>query len=295
MPNTSLRSPMASDPQQFSLQPLDGLKVSKTRARVPCANDVQLGLGLREFHAYLQPKFDLRTGQVDAVEVLARWQHPLRGVLGPEDFIALMARKQWLDELLFDLLEQGLAYQLKLYHQGRLLGLAFNLSLSQLDSSTLIDRLEVRLRQHPLPLSTITFEITEDGPAVICPASIKQLERLSQLGVRLSLDDFGTGCSSLWRLCQLPFNEIKLAGEFTRLFDGARHYSAVIHSTLALANELGVQLVVEGIETEMQRSRLLALGARIGQGFLCARPMPIEAFHRWMTTPYQNIQLRPSR
>lgn len=294
MPDTSLRSRVSSAHRLFPQAPLsqpDALKVARTQADQPCANDVQLGLGLREFRAFLQPKFDLRSGQVKAVEILARWQHPLRGVLGPENFIPLMESRQWLDELLFEMLEQGLAYQLKLHHQGRLLGLAFNLSQSQLSSSTLVDRLEERLREHPLPPSAITFEVTEDGPADLCATTVKQLKRLSRLGIRLSLDDFGTGSSSLWRLCQVPFNEIKLAGEFTRLLDGTAHYPAIIRSTVALADDLGTQLVVEGIETEQQRRRLLAMGVRIGQGFLCASPMSIEAFDRWISTPYR--QSRP--
>lgn len=256
----------------------------------PDADDVQRGLRRREFKAYLQPKFDLRTGTVDAMEVLARWHHPTRGVLGPASFIALMTLERWLDHLLIELLEQGLALQLKLHSQGTLLGLAFNVSLSQMQNWPLIERLACRLLRHPLPLSMLTFEITEDGPACVSPACIEHLNALSRLGIKLSMDDYGTGYSSLWRLCHAPFSEIKLAGEFTRLFDKKSQYKAVINNTLSLAMDLGMAVVVEGIETAEQRQNLYQMGVNIGQGFLCAKPMFIEAVERWLYKPYQDFQ-----
>lgn len=163
--------------------------------------------------------------------------------------------------------------------------MAFNLSLEQLVSETLIERLETRLRQHPLPLSSLTIEITEDGPSGACASSVEQLNRLHLLCIRLSIDDFGAGYSSLLRLCQVPFSEIKLAKEFTQYIDGPGHYRAVIRNTLALAGDLGMQLVVEGIETAAQQDHLYELGVQIGQGFLCARPMAINVFEGWIQEP----------
>jgi EAL domain-containing protein (putative c-di-GMP-specific phosphodiesterase class I) len=276
--------------QQAQLGQSNNLSVSKTPAKLPNADDVQLGLRRREFVAYVQPKFDLRTGQVNSTEVLARWHHPLYGVLSPATFISVMAREKWLDKLFFELLEQSLTYQIKLHDQGRLIGMAFNLSLSQLMNDTLIDRLETRLHQHPLPLSSLTLEITEDGPGVVCAISVEQLNRLRLLGMCLSIDDFGTGYSSLLRLCQVPFSEIKLAAEFTRFIGGPSHYRVVIRNTLALATDLGMQLVVEGIETVAQHDHLCEMGARIGQGFLCARPMEVDVFEGWIQNPYPYSQ-----
>ncbi|WP_222832790.1 EAL domain-containing protein [Pseudomonas sp. SC3(2021)] len=290
MPN---RSPLAlvSNPlvQQATHRELEFSYLLKARTHLPDADDVLRGLWRREFRAYLQPKFDLRTGKVDAAEVLARWHHPTRGVLGPASFIPLMTRKQWLDELLFELLEQGLALQLKLHEQGALLGLAFNVSLGQLQNSLFIDGLKTRLLRHRLPLSMLTFEITEDDPADAA-GCVEQLNRLSNLGVRLSMDDFGTGYSSLLRLCQVPFHEIKLAGDFTRFVGRPGRHQAVIRHALALAEELGVSLVVEGIETVEQRDSLEQMGARVGQGFFCVKPMLIDTFEGWMTKPYRDFR-----
>jgi EAL domain-containing protein (putative c-di-GMP-specific phosphodiesterase class I) len=278
--------------QQPPLGPPGNLSVSNALAKPLSSNDVQWGLRRREFVAYVQPKFDLRTGQVNSGEVLARWHHPMYGVLSPATFISVMAREKWLDKLFFELLEQSLAYQIKLHVQGRLIGMAFNLSLGQLMSDTLVDRLETRLRKHSLPLSSLTFEITEDGPSAACATSVEQLNRLRMLGICLSIDDFGTGYSSLLRLCQVPFSEIKLAAEFTRFIDRPGHYPAVIRNTVALAADLGMQLVVEGIETLSQQDQLYEMGAKIGQGFLCAKPMEINAFEGWSQNPQSCSQPR---
>ncbi|MNJ23877.1 Phytochrome-like protein cph2 [compost metagenome] len=273
--------------QRLSLQEPDLVNALKAQALHPSVYEVQLGLGRREFRAYLQPKFDLRTGKVDAAEVLARWHHPLRGVLRPAHFIPLMKYAESLDELLMELLEQGLAYQLKLHGQGRLINLAFNLSLSQLTCGSLVDRLRGKLLKHPLPLRTLTFEITEDGPAAVSNSLIEQLNRLARLGVRLSADDFGTGHSSMLRLCQIPFSEIKMAREFIRRIDESVSCRAVIRNTLALSEELGMQTVMEGIETDLQRTRLIQMGAQIGQGFLCAKPLSTDEFENWLNRTYQ--------
>jgi len=245
------------------------------------AEELRAGLRRREFQAYVQPKFDLRSQALQGVEVLARWQHPLRGLLPPAAFIALMAREQLLDELLCSLLEQGLACQLALHRQGRTVGFAFNLSLQQLATEGLLRRLVARLQAHALPLSLVTLEVTEDGWGGVTPQVLQGLAALRRLGVRLSMDDFGTGHSSLWRLEQLPFDEIKLAGEFTRRLEGSRCARAIVRHGVGLAGELGMQLVVEGIETQAQRGILLELGAGVGQGYLWARPMAagqLEAF-----------------
>ncbi|XVO84811.1 EAL domain-containing protein [Pseudomonas palleroniana] len=250
-------------------------------AYVADTREIRRGLLQGEFQAYVQPKFDLGSNVVDSVEVLARWQHPDYGLLTPAAFIPTMARNYLLDDLLCELLDQGLLGQIELHENGRTLGIAFNLGLLQLASEQLVDRLMTRLRKHPLPLSSVTLEITEDGPAVASDVCVENVTRLRQLGVRLSLDDYGMGHSSLFRLCQLPFDEIKLAGEFTRYLLRSSRHRSITRTTVQLARELGMRLVVEGIETEEQRGMLVRKGVRMGQGYLCARPMPIDALLEW--------------
>lgn len=254
------------------------------RTVAPDADEVRRGLLKGEFRAFVQPKFDIVSNAVLSVEVLARWQHPECGMLTPAAFISTMAREDLLDDLLFALLDQGLAAQVELRNQGQVLGFAFNLSLNQLANETWVSALIARLQQHPVSLSLVTFEITEDGPAIASARCVQNILRLRQIGVRLSLDDYGTGHSSLYRLCQLPFDEIKLAGEFTREVLRSSQHQSVARATVLLARELGMRLVVEGIETQEQRLCLAQMGVRIGQGYLCARPMPVECLSGWLSS-----------
>ncbi|EKA29291.1 hypothetical protein PABE171_5737 [Pseudomonas aeruginosa ATCC 14886] len=182
------------------------------------------------------------------------------------------------------MLDQGLAAQIELSNRGQVLGFAFNLSLYQLASEAWVSDLIARLQKHPLPLSLVTFEITEDGPNNASAPCVENIIRLRQIGVRLSIDDYGTGHSSLYRLCQLPFDEIKLAGEFSRRILRSSQAQSVARATVLLARELGMRLVVEGIETQEQRLCFAQMGVRIGQGYLCARPMPVECLPGWLSS-----------
>lgn len=251
-------------------------------AQGPDSSDIRRGLRQCEFQAYVQPKFNLQNQAVLGVEVLARWQHSQQGVLTPAAFISLMSREKLLDELLCVLLSQGLACQVELHRQGHVLDFAFNLSLHQLTSDVLVDQIAARLLHHPLPLSLVTLEITEDATIDVSPSVQQRILSLKELGVRLSMDDFGTGYSSLWRLCQLPFDEIKLAGELTAQAVSSFRAQAVVRHALSLAEDLGLQLVAEGIETQAQRSLLMQLGGRFGQGYFCSEPMPVDSLCAWI-------------
>jgi EAL domain-containing protein (putative c-di-GMP-specific phosphodiesterase class I) len=130
--------------------------------------------------------------------------------------------------------------------------------------------------------ASLTFELTESGLLEAPATSLESLVRLRMMGCRLSIDDFGAGFSSLQRLCQLPFNEIKLDAEFVRTLEHEPRCRAVISSTLALGEALGMSVVIEGIETEAQRQQLLALGCTQGQGYWYARPMSSEDLLQWL-------------
>ncbi len=250
---------------------------------VPASEEeVRQALADHQLHTYFQPKFNLQTGDVCSIEALARWHHPFKGVLPPSVFMPVIERCGLLDELLFLQLEQGLRLQRQALDQGVALNVAFNLHAGQLVNPVLTGRIQALLAAHGLPGSGLTFELTETGLLEAPAISLESLVRLRMMGCSLSIDDFGAGFSSLQRLCQLPFNEIKLDGEFVR---GLRHEPrrrAVISSTLALGEALGMSVVVEGIETEEQRTVLLELGCTQGQGYLCARPMSAASLLNWL-------------
>ena len=268
---------------------LDKYRGSCIRATSPdavvqpaCEDEVRQALALQQLQAWYQPKFNLRSGEVCGVEVLCRWMHPSKGVLPPALFIPVLERCGLMDELLFAQLDQALSLQEQARIQGYPLNMAFNLQTSQLANSQLTYTLKGILARHGTPGSRLTFELTENGLLQAPAASLENLVRLRMIGCRLSLDDFGAGFSSLQRLCQLPFNEIKLDGEFVRNLEHEPRCAAVIASTLALGNSLGMAVVVEGIETLGQLQRLLAMGCVEGQGYWFARPMSGQGLLHWL-------------
>ena len=160
--------------------------------------------------------------------------------------------------------------------------MAFNLHAAQLANPELASNVRQLLARHGAAGSGVTFEVTESGLLEAPTISLESLVRLRMMGCRLSIDDFGAGFSSLQRLCQLPFNEIKLDAEFVRTLEQEPRCLAVIASTLALGETLGMSVVIEGIETEAQCKQLLDIGCTQGQGFWYARPMAAEDFLNWL-------------
>jgi EAL domain-containing protein (putative c-di-GMP-specific phosphodiesterase class I) len=256
--------------------------VSPPVAALVHEEDVRQAFAQRQLQTWFQPKFDLLTGEVCSIEALARWHHPFKGVMPPSVFIPAIEQCGLLDELLFMQLEQGLNLQRQASEQGFSLTVAFNLQVSQLANPHLIPRIRMVLDVHDLPGSGLMFELTETGLLEVPSASLERLTLLRLMGCGLSIDDFGAGFSSLQRLCQLPFNEIKLDAGFVRGVMHEPRCRAVISSTLALGDALGMAVVAEGIETEEQRQLLLELGCTHGQGYWCARPMPGADLLHWL-------------
>ncbi|WP_322846555.1 EAL domain-containing response regulator [Pseudomonas sp. B33.4] len=244
--------------------------------------EVRQALAQQQLQAWYQPKFNLQTGEVCGVEVLCRWLHPTQGILSPALFMPVLERCGLLDALLFMQIEQALVVQRSARAQGVTLNLAFNLQAVQLANAQLTATLKDLLVQHGACGAGLTFELTESGLLEAPATSLESLVRLRMMGCRLSIDDFGAGFSSLQRLCQLPFNEIKLDAEFIRNLEHEPRCRAAISSTLALGETLGMSVVIEGIETDAQRRELLALGCSQGQGYWYARPMAGAELLHWL-------------
>lgn len=247
-----------------------------------CANEVRQALQDGQLQPYYQPKVDLLSGAVRGVEVLVRWLHPFRGVLSPVAFLPELERAGLLDSLLFTQIDQALTLQRQAREQGFAFNVAFNLHAQQLANPQLVPTIRGILALQGTPGSRLTFELTESGLLEAPATSLESLVRLRMMGCQLSIDDFGAGFSSLQRLCQLPFNEIKLDAEFVRSFEDQPRCRAVISSTLALGEALGMSVVIEGVETWEQRQQLLDLGCTQAQGYLFARPMSGPDLLRWL-------------
>lgn len=256
-----------------------------TEHEVASEAQVRRALAEGQLQAFYQPKFNLVTGGVEGVEVLARWQHPSGLTLSPSVFMPTLERCGLLDEWLYTKMAQALAVQAQARGQGVSVNMAFNLHAGQLSSRTLVANVKQLLARHGAAGCGVTFEITESGLLETSTVSLDSLVHLRMMGCRLSIDDFGAGFSSMQRLCQLPFNEIKLDAEFVRTLEEEPRCLAVIASTLALGHTLGMSVVIEGIETTAQHRKLLELGCTLGQGYWYARPMSGMDLLRWLKHP----------
>lgn len=246
------------------------------------AEEVRSAMAHRQMETYFQPKVDLRSGDVTGVEALARWNHPFSGVVSPAVFMPAVESCNLLNELFFAQLNDGMKLQREASKRGCFLNVAFNVQAIQLTNVTWALEVKSRLASHGLSGAGLTFELAENGLMDASSACLENLVRLRMLGCRLSIDDFGVGFCSLQRLCQLPFNEIKLDGEFVRTLDCEPYCRAVVVSTLALGKALGMTVVAKGIEVQRQHEQLLDLGCTQGQGFLFALPMSCEPLLDWL-------------
>ncbi|MFJ9991373.1 EAL domain-containing protein [Pseudomonas putida] len=244
-------------------------------------SDVERALGCGEIQPFFQPKFNLLSNELEGFEVLARWLHPRRGILPPLLFMPALERGGLLNELLLSQLLCGLALQKKLRARGEMLSFSYNLEVGQLATPELISTLKPLLASECDLAPWITFEVTERGVLELSDCAQRTLGELVGLGIRLSLDDFGTGFSSLERLYHFPFDELKLDARFISGVIDDERCQAIIKNTIYLAHALKMSVVLEGIENERQRQRLIELGGTRGQGYLYAGAMSADDVFAW--------------
>ncbi|WP_277761062.1 EAL domain-containing response regulator [Pseudomonas sp. A34-9] len=256
--------------------------VSRCMNIVVSDEEVRVAIVEGQMETYFQPKVNLINLQVSGVEALTRWNHPRGGIVSPVVFMSTIERCELLNQLFFAQLEHGLHLQRQYLMHGQPLNVAFNLQPSQLSDVGLVSRIKETLASFKLPAAGVTFELTETGLVDASAECIENLLRLRLMGCRLSIDDFGSGFSSLRRLCQLPFNEIKLDGEFIQALDDGPRSRAVISSTIALGESLGMTVVAEGIETQDQHRELVKLGCVLGQGYFLGKPMKKQELVNWL-------------
>jgi diguanylate cyclase (GGDEF)-like protein len=237
---------------------------------------------------YFQPKLDLRTGELPGVEALVRWQHPQRGLLQPDQFLPQAERYGLMRQLTTCVLSLALDQVKEWQVAGLDTTVAVNISASNLLDVELPEQVRTLLAVRKLRPSSLMLEVTETTLMVDPARAAELLSRLQRIGVRISIDDYGTGYSSLARLRELAVNELKLDRSFlTGIRDDARA-GAIVRSTVELAHSLGLTLVAEGIETEQDESILRGLACDQGQGYHLARPMPGHELIKWIADRKQS-------
>ncbi|MGE8065270.1 EAL domain-containing response regulator [Pseudomonas sp. NPDC089569] len=253
------------------------------KPELPGITEVRRALLDCEFSPYFQPKFDIQTGRVVGAEALARWINPRQGVMAPAAFLPVIESCGLIDELFRAIFSQGLLLQKKMRQQGAIaLPLAFNLHASQLSRRNLINDIAGLLAFYELPASGVTFELTETGALGNDSVALETLLRLRLMGCGLSMDDFGSGYSSMGRLCELPFTEIKLDARFLRDGDSQSRSLEVIRASVSMAKAMNVTLVVEGVESAEHMTLLRSIGCQFAQGYYLGKPMAAESVVSWL-------------
>ncbi|HET8898642.1 MAG TPA: EAL domain-containing protein, partial [Rhodanobacteraceae bacterium] len=241
-------------------------------------NDLRRALTRNEFVPYFQPIVRLSDGSVAGYESLLRWQHPVRGLLAPDDFLNVAEENGSAELIDWQMFDAVLDVAPGLISDGSFIGI--NLSGRHFRSPRLEQRLLDLLERHAVEPHSIRIEVTERA-LLDNPSHVKRtLEHLRRHGIGVSLDDFGTGYSSLSYLHQYPLQSLKIDRSFVAsLGEGPQDGSTpIVRAILTLAESQGMQVIAEGIETERQREVLAAIGCEFGQGFLFARPAPVETW-----------------
>ena len=224
------------------------------------------------WNAY-QPKLDLRTGRIVAVEALVRWDHPERGALAPDTFIPLIEQHGRAADLTLHVMARALADARAWRDSGCPLGIAVNISATLLHDRDFLHRLEQALRAGGVPADQVILEVTESAAMADPEAAVSALEGWRSLGVGVSIDDYGTGQSSLSYLQRMPATELKIDRSFiAAMADGPRDL-ILVRSTIAMAHELGLKVVAEGVEDEAGLGLLRDMGCDQAQGYRISRPL----------------------
>ncbi len=220
--------------------------------------------------------------QMAGFEALLRWQHPQRGLLGPDRFLDLAATGGMMHRITDSVLDMALTQQRLWRDQGLALSVAVNVSAHSMNDAAFADRLKSKCDILGIAPETIILELTETAAMNDSVTAMDILTRLRIKGFRLAIDDFGSGYSSLVQLQMLPFSELKIDRAFVRDCDHSRQSRVIVKTMIDLAHNLDLTCVAEGVETEAQLALLQELGCDMAQGYLIAKPMLPMAATNWL-------------
>jgi diguanylate cyclase len=235
-----------------------------------------------ELVVHYQPKLDLQRGDVIGVEALVRWAHPHEGLLAPEDFIPMAEQTQLITALTARVLEQALEQTALWRAEGITLDLTVNVSARDLLDPGFPALVEELLGRHGVPATTLELDVTERAILEDPQETGQALRRLGALGVRIVLDDFGTGHSSLGRLRDLPFAQLKIDRSFIGGIQADDRDLQITRSAIDLGHSLDIVVVAEGLESPADWHRLAALGCDAAQGYALSHPLPADELEAWL-------------
>jgi EAL domain-containing protein (putative c-di-GMP-specific phosphodiesterase class I) len=242
--------------------------------------ELRRAIAMGQFVLHYQPIVDAASGAISGAEALVRWNHPTRGLLGPGEFIPVAEQAGLIDLLgswiLREAIRQAAVWRAAGVGGGNL-WMSVNLSVEQLANPAIAAEVELALRAHDLPAALLVLELTESAVMRDVVMATQRLDQLKRLGVRIAVDDFGEGHSSLAYLASLPLDVLKIPRAFVEPLRVEGANLGLVRAIIELARSFDLVCVAEGIEDEAQLAPLRRLGCDLGQGYLFGRPAPPEA------------------
>jgi EAL domain-containing protein (putative c-di-GMP-specific phosphodiesterase class I) len=244
-------------------------------------SDFEKALDCREFEVVYQPKIACKSGALAGFEALARWNHPLRGTIMPARFIPLAEKTGLIDALTRQIFDQSLTWFAQSFPESDL-KLSLNISAKSLVDIHMADNLSSLCLRNQVAPERIVLELTESSAMVDPVLSLDLITRLRVKGFQLSIDDFGTGFSSMVQLVRLPFSEIKVDRSFVMRAQQSQESRSVIKSIIDLGHSLDLLVTAEGVEDQATLEYLNSMACDLAQGYLIARPMRGEVVRNWV-------------
>ena len=292
------RVEIANDLAKRERQPIamyrDGMDEQHLR-QLAIVGELRQGIEGGQLALHYQPKVDIATREVRHVEALLRWTHPMLGRIGPDEFIPLAERAGLIGELTRWVVDRAFADMAAWRADGLDVGVAINLSAIDLADTALPAAVLERLRHHGVPAADVIVEVTESAVLADLDRAIASLNELRAAGLRVSVDDFGTGQSSLGQLKHLPADELKIDKSFVLQLAPGSEDERIVQSIVQLGHALGLKVVAEGLETETGLGVLARLRCDVAQGYHFSRPLPVQALTPWLQVHQQRRQAAEGR
>ncbi len=264
-------------------QPFDTAKLKDAAWKLSLLGQLEAAIDAGEIWVAYQPKIDLVTKRIIGAEALARWTHPEKGEVSPVEFIPAAEQHNRIEKLTMHVLQDAIRTAAHINSQDIEFEVAVNLSARLLDSTDLAKKITTLLAECRLDARRLTLEVTESVAITGGDRSIEVLGQLRALGVNISIDDYGTGFSTLEALKKIPATEIKIDKGFVRMIDRSQSDRLMVNSTIQLAHSLGRTVVAEGVESADILHALEAMGCDKAQGFLIGRPAAKNALFNLLT------------
>ena len=260
------------------------LRAAKAKKALPVftLQEIRAGIQANQFEPFFQPKVELATGKVKAVEAFVRWRHPQYGLITPPAFIPILEASGHMEELTWAVIDRAVAALRAWHDQGLFLSLSINLSANSLAEPGLAERILAHISRHGIAPEYFTVEITELLAMTDVPVCLENLARLRMKGFGLTIDDYGTAHSNVQQLLRIPFLDLKIDRSFVAGASQSKQMHIALSSCLDLAKKLRRNSVAVGVETREDWDLLRDLGCTYAQGFYIAKPMERDAVPAWV-------------